>query len=113
MKAVLPRFRLLDPAYLRPARHSAASKFEAGAEVDLELDAVPSASMIPMNAPARAMTAALIRSRGLARLRNPAAGDRRMLVALNASIGGHPGTVEAMAAHLETFLATQDKDPKS
>lgn len=111
MKPLFPRFRLLEPVYTRPARHAAASKFGAGAEIDLELDAVPSFGMVPLNAPACAATAAMIRKRGLRRLSNPAAGDRGMLLALTTATGGRTGTVAEMAAHVEHWLSTQE--PKS
>jgi hypothetical protein len=102
-KPVLPRWRLIEPAFLTPARSASPSKFEIGAEVDFE--GVPTFGMVPLNPAAIAAKAAAIRAHGLARLRNPSAGDRGVLITLTKSIGGSIGTVDEMASQIEQWLA--------
>lgn len=105
-KPELPRYRLIEPAFLQPARSSGPSKFEAGAELSFE--GVPTFGMAPINQPAVAAKVASIRVHGLGRLRNPAAGDRSVLTTLTASIGGHRDTVDAMVDQIESWLTKQE-----
>jgi hypothetical protein len=106
MKPVLPRYRLLEAAYLQPARSAGASRFEAGAAVDFE--GVPTFGMIPLNAPAFAAKAASIRVHGLSRLRNPSPGDRSVLQTLAKSLGVPLGTVDETVTGIEQWLAQQE-----
>ena len=106
MKPVLPRYRLLEAAFLQPARSAGPSKFEVGAIVDYE--GIPAHSMAPLNPAAVAAKVASIRAHGLGRLRNPSAGDRSVLVTLTESIGGHRDTVDAMVDQIQTWLKKQD-----
>lgn len=108
MKPVIPRYRLLEAAYLQPACSAGPSKFDAGAEIAFE--GPPTFGMVPLNAPAVAAKAASIRAHGISRLRQPSAGDRSVLTTLTRSIGGSVGTVDEMVDQIQRWLS---KNPTS